>query len=102
MIRTRCHALLRLVTDTYIALMRSSRRSSGTMRKDSCRMGILYRGGVVLRNDTAVNLSREMYEEFVQPYDRLVLDAFGGGSMHYCGRADQWVSSMLGSPECWR
>lgn len=93
------HALLRLVTDTYIALMR---RLKTLVRDDADGIvphwGSLYRGGVVLRNDTAVNLSREMYEEFVQPYDRLVLDAFGGGSMHYCGRADQWVSSMLGTP----
>ena len=38
-----------------------------------------------------------MYEEFVKPYDEKVLKTFGGGSMHFCGRADQWVFEMAKS-----
>lgn len=38
-----------------------------------------------------------MYEEFVKPYDEKVLKAFGGGCMHFCGRADQWVFKMAES-----
>lgn len=58
--------------------------------------GIPYiRGKVVIRNDSAVNISKEMYLEFVQPYDERILKEFGSGSIHYCGRGDQWIFEMM-------
>ncbi len=91
------HAFLDLVTETYIQFMRAAK----VMISDEFAGGLvghwgsIYRGRVVLRNDTAVNLSREHYETFVRPYDQKILDAFGAGSIHYCGRADQWVFQMI-------
>jgi len=93
------HAFMNLVTETYIQYMRAAK----DMIDDEFTGGLVghwgsvYRGHVVLRNDTAVNLSREQYETFVRPYDQRILDAFGGGSIHYCGRADQWVFQMMAS-----
>lgn len=90
------HRLLELVTETYIryleALKRLIRDSTG---RYLFHWGSLFKGGMVLRNDTAVNLSREMYEIFVRPYDEKIFRAFEGGSIHFCGRGDQWISSML-------
>ncbi len=91
------HALLRLVTDTYIHFMKAVKK---TIQDEEApgyvfHWGTLYKGSVVLRNDSPVNLSRDMYEEFVRPYDEDIYRALGSGSMHYCGRADQWVFSMM-------
>ena len=50
-----------------------------------------------MRNDSAVNLSRDMYKEFAKKYDDMIYEAFGKASMHFCGRADQWVFDMARS-----
>ena len=91
------HSLLRLITEAYIQFMKEFKK---TIRDEDApgyvyHWGTLFRGSIVLRNDSPVNLSKDMYEEFVRPYDEKILDAFGGGSMHYCGRADQWIFSMM-------
>ena len=91
-------SLLELVTQTYMEFLREIKKyiddeDGGYVYQ----WGTLYKGGVVLRDDTAVNLSVDMYEEFVKPYDERVLEAFGGGSIHYCGHGLQWLSSMMGS-----
>jgi hypothetical protein len=51
---------------------------------------MLHRGNIMLRNDSAMNLSPDMYAEFGFPYDQALLSAFGGGAMHFCGRGDHW------------
>ncbi len=90
------HELLDLITETYIGFLQEIKKDINDEEEGYVyHWGTLYKGRVVLRNDSAVNLSKEMYEEFVKPYDEKILNAFGGGSMHYCGRADQWIFSML-------
>ncbi|MEI6603624.1 MAG: hypothetical protein WCL54_09070 [Clostridia bacterium] len=90
------HELLQLVTETYIAYMKELKKVLNDEDGDfNYHWGSLYPGRVLLRDDTPVILSKETYEEFVQPYDEQILAAFGGGTIHYCGRADQWVFSMM-------
>ena len=90
------HELLSLVTDTYIAIMKRTKKEIEDEYGEHCfHWSHLYGGHVVVRNDSAVNVSAEMYKEFVQPYDEKILKAFGGGSIHYCGKADQWIFDML-------
>jgi len=92
------HKFMKLITETYIAFLNAIKKNIKDVSGEYVyHWRCLYKGGVVLRDDTAVNLSREIYEEFVRPYDELVLKAFGGGSIHYCGRADNWVFSMMES-----
>lgn len=92
---TMLHELLELVSQTYIANMRETKRQI-----NDCEDGFVYHwghlfpGSIVLRDDSAVNLSADMYEEFVRPYNDKVLSAFDNGSMHFCGRADHWVFNM--------
>ena len=57
--------------------------------------GTLYKGAVTLRSDSPVNLSEEMYREFCMPYDEKISAAFGSVAIHFCGRADHWVKTML-------
>ncbi len=88
------HSLLRLVVETYSQFMREwekivPRRSDGL----AVHWGMLHRGTIMLRDDSAMNLSPEMYDEFIKPYDQQLLDAFGGGAVHSCGRGDHYVES---------
>ena len=46
----------------------------------------------MLRDDSAMNFSPEMFTEFFVPYEQRVLDAFGGGGMHFCGRGDHYIA----------
>ena len=45
----------------------------------------------MLREDSAMNLSPETFGEFIEPYNQRLLDEFGGGATHYCGRGDHWI-----------
>ena len=50
----------------------------------------------MLRNDSAVMVTLRHYEEFIKPYDQVLLDKFGG-CIHYCGRGNAFVQSMAKS-----
>ncbi|QUI23061.1 hypothetical protein HZI73_12525 [Vallitalea pronyensis] len=97
------HELMNLVTETYIQLMK---KLKGYLNDEiineqgafNYHWGSLYKGKVLLRNDSAVNLSKAMFEEFVLPYDTKILETFGSGSIHFCGRADQIVFDMAETP----
>jgi hypothetical protein len=41
-----------------------------------------------------MNLSTEMFEEFILPYDERLLCELGGGGIHACGKVDHWVEPM--------
>ena len=53
-------------------------------------------GGVAFADDDAGIVSRALYEKFVVPYNEKLLDAFKGGTMHFCGSAHQQLSSITG------
>lgn len=52
-------------------------------------------GGVRISEDTATLLSPEQIDQFVLPYDKQALDAFGGGFIHYCGKNDYLLDAYL-------
>lgn len=87
------HDLLRLVTDTYGMMMREWNAAFGVGRT---HWTFHMKGGTLLRDDTAVMLSPEQYDEFCRPYDQEILDEFTGG-IHYCGRGDHFVAAMAQS-----
>ena len=60
--------------------------------------GRVVRGSIFLRDDSAMNLSPEFYEEFVFPYDSELLLHFGGGGIHFCGRGDHFIQKMAATP----
>ena len=91
------HELLKLVTETYTVFLRELKKVlNDEYGSFHYHWGSLFPGHIIIRNDTAVNLSKEMYEEFAKYYDEILLREFGTGSIHYCGRAEQWVFSMMG------
>lgn len=92
------HELLGLITDTYIRFLKEIKKDINDEEEGFCfHWGTLYKGSVVIRDDSPVNLSKDMYLEFVKPYDDKILKGFGKGSIHYCGRADQWIFEMMKS-----
>ncbi|NLV74811.1 MAG: hypothetical protein GXY52_09050 [Chloroflexi bacterium] len=90
------HALLDLVTETYIAWLRAWKKAAGNGNDWTVHWNLWQRGGTMLRDDSAVMLSTAQYREFVQPYDQRVLDAFGG-CIHFCGCGDQFIADMVTS-----
>ena len=44
------------------------------------------KGGIKISEDTTTLLSNDQVDEFAAPYLAKVLDHFGGGYVHYCGK----------------
>jgi hypothetical protein len=86
---------LELITETYIALMKRWTSISPFREKGSPHWGALFDGHVMLRDDSAMNLSPEIFSEFVQPYDFRIIEEFGGsGGIHFCGRGDHYIENF--------
>lgn len=81
---------LDLVTRTYIAFMREWEKIVPFKKGYNVHWSMLHKGNIMLRNDSAMNISPDMYDEFSFPYDRALMAEFGGGGMHFCGRGDHW------------
>lgn len=60
--------------------------------------GIVLKGQILLRNDSCIMVSPEMYREQIAPHDRRVIEARGGGSIHACGRLDHLIDDILALP----
>ena len=41
-----------------------------------------------------MNLSPDFYREFALKYDRYLLDHYGGGVVHFCGRGDHYIDIL--------
>lgn len=54
---------------------------------------MLHRGGTIIRNDAAMNISGGMYEEYVRPRDQRIIDIFGG-CIHFCGKGDHYIQKV--------
>lgn len=85
------HALLTLVTDTYAAFMHRWLSIVPYNAPESRHWGFLHRGAIMLRDDSAMNLSPDMFKEFILPYNQRLFDIFGGGGDHFCGRGDHFI-----------
>lgn len=89
------HGILQLVTDTYKAFLDAWYAIIPPYPSEICvHWGIMIKGKILLRLDSGVNLSGEFYEEFSKPYDKALLDYYGGGALHYCGHGDHFVPSL--------
>lgn len=87
-------SLLELVTETYIALMRAWEAVAPPEGGYAVHWRLMHRGRIMLRDDSAMNLSPAMYDEFAGPYDQRLLREFGGGAVHFCGKGDHYVERL--------
>jgi uroporphyrinogen-III decarboxylase len=84
-------ALLDLITQTYIRFMQTWTAIAPLAADYNVHWSLLHRGKIMLRDDSAMNLSPAMFAEFVEPYDQRLLDAFGGGAIHFCGKGSHYI-----------
>jgi hypothetical protein len=93
------HGLMDTVTDALIEWVRFQKRfASIPMESDSFPLGVRMPdgcGGVWMSDDDSVMIGGPQYREFVVPYNSRLLEAFGGGCVHYCGTATQHIESFL-------
>ena len=54
----------------------------------------MFKGGVMIRDDSLMNFSRDMYIDIFRPFDQKILDEFGGGSIHFCGKGDHYIDAV--------
>ena len=85
---------LSLVVDTYATFARDWYKLTGAPSAYTCHWDMLHKGTLMLRNDSLMNLSPEMYTEFVRPMDQRLFDEFGGGVVHFCGRGSHYIESL--------
>ena len=91
------HRLLDLVVETYTAFLRRWQQIVPPLPGDmDSHWSMLHGGHIMLRDDSAMNLSPAMFDEFIAPYNQRLLDTFGGGAEHFCGRGDHFISRMCG------
>ena len=90
------HQLLNLITKTYIGWMKKWKEFVNEGNEFTTHWSFYIKGGIMLRDDSAIMLSLEHYNEFVKPYDQELLDEFGG-CIHYCGKGDAFIESMCES-----
>jgi len=61
--------------------------------------GYMIPGKLLIRDDSSIMLSPEMYAEHVRPHDASVLRELGGGAIHFCGDGGHLVKPMLEIPD---
>jgi hypothetical protein len=91
-------AALQLLTDTYCAVMDDWLSIVPTQADASYHWSLYQPGRIMLRDDSAMNLSPEMFGEFIAPYDAQLLERYGGGAMHFCGRGDHFIAHAAALP----
>lgn len=85
------HKLLRNITDTYKAFVDKWFKLCPNIDSYHAIFGALHKGQITIREDSANNLSPEMFDEFIFKYDEELFEHFSGGSLHYCGRGDHYI-----------
>ncbi len=92
------HALLDLMTETYIKGMNLWSDIHPFRPEINVHWSLMHKGNIMLRTDSGMNLSPAMYDEFVRPYEERCLAALGGGAIHFCGRGEHFIDSMTTLP----
>jgi hypothetical protein len=93
------HAVMDLITRSYISFMEEWQKLFPPRPDMNPHWAnVWHKGSIMLRCDSAMNLSPDMYDEFCVPYDRALLKHFGGGGMHFCGKGDHYIKSLCEAP----
>ncbi len=92
------HELMEKVTETLIMWVKKQKEVIGEPLTECIGDQQVYTGkhaGVWFSDDDAVLMSTPTYREFVVPYNSRILEAFGGGCVHYCGNATHHADNFL-------
>ena len=88
------HGLLSVITEAFTAFMKRWEKIFPLHPEINCYKFYHYLGGILLRCDSAMNLSPDLYREFAVPYDTKLYERFGGGAMHFCGKGDPYIDVL--------
>lgn len=88
------HSFLELATETYTAFLNAWTKIVPFREKANTHWGLYHLGNIMLRDDSAMNLSPSMFDEYIRPYDSRLLKRHGGGAIHFCGHGDHYIASM--------
>ncbi len=89
------HAMLALIVETYTRFLREWLRIVPPLSgAHDAHWGLYHKGHIMLRDDSAMNLSPPMFREFIFPYDQQLITAFGGGCVHFCGRGSHYIAIL--------
>lgn len=104
------HSLLKRITETYRKFIHQWEETVPPQDGVTTHWGMLIKGQIMLRDDSAMNLSPEIFETFIKPYDQQLLSDLGGGAIHFCGRGDHYIHHIadmravsavnMSQPEC--
>lgn len=64
----------------------------------SFQHAMLIKGNILIRDDSVIMISPEMYREQVAVHDEKVLKAMAGGGIHSCGKIDFCLKEILKLP----
>jgi len=92
------HAFLDLLCETYIRMMRAWIDIVPLGETYAAHWAMMHKGHIMLRDDSAMNLSPAMFDAFIRPREQRCLDAFGGGAIHFCGRGDHFIERASEMP----
>ena len=88
------HRVLDLLTNTYVRFMKAWDGIVGATGKSwTTHWSMMQKGKIMIRTDSGMNLSPEIYDEFIRPYDQRLLNKLGGGAVHFCGRGSHYIAS---------
>ena len=90
------HQLMDFAADVIIDWVKIQKQHIGIDHdKGAFPHGIyMPRGGVAISDDDCTQIDEALYREFVVPYNSKVLKAFGGGSIHFCGKAMHQLEAL--------
>ena len=93
------HELMDRSTEAFIRWIKAQKEEIGDRSGGGCYPhGIVLPerfGGMWLCDDDCGAISAEHYRQFVVPYLSRIFRAFGGGTMHFCGTAEQQLENFL-------
>lgn len=92
------HELMDKVTETLVKWVRTQKETIGEPLMHCAGGHQIYYGenaGIWFSDDDCVVMSSDTYRRFVVPYNSRLLDAFGGGSLHFCGKATHQADNFL-------
>ena len=87
-------ALLKLVTDFMIDVVRLHQSMNGEDGKWFCDWGSLWQGAARMSNCSMQMISPEDYTAHVLKHDIRFLKAIGGGRIHYCGKSREVIDEF--------
>jgi hypothetical protein len=86
---------MEMMTNAQIGLVRYlSKFISEKVGGISHQHGFAIKGGILIRNDTSIMISPQMYRQMISLYDERILDIFGGG-IHSCGKVGSIIEEFL-------